>query len=199
MRQIHLHGALADEFGANISLDVKTVTEAVQALCVVLPGFKARISSGVWNVVVGKSVDTGISLDEDEIAGFKVGNNDIHFIPALVGAKRGGILKAVLGVALIGLSFGFAGVGFMGTAVSSSLLGATTWGNAIGAIGLAMASNGISSLLAPEADDGNDSSYLMNGPTMSGSEGDIVPIPYGRVITGGVPISGQIDIEQIKI
>lgn len=199
MRQIHLHGSLADQFCSSVNLDVSTVTEAVQALCVVLPGFKKRLSEGVWNVVVGKSVDRGVSLGEDEIAGFKVGRNDIHFIPALVGAKRNGVLKAVLGVVLVGLSFGFASVGFMGQAVSTSLFGATTWGNVVGSIGFAMASQGITALLTPETDDNNNSSFLMSGPAMSGSEGGIVPIAYGRVITGGVPISGRIDIEQIKV
>lgn len=194
MRTIHLHGSLGEKFGHQIRLDVQTIPEAVRALTVVLPGFREEFQFGAWHVVVGKTVETGLDLDIEGVEGFNLGSRDLHFVPALVGAKRGGLLKVVMGVALMGLSFGFTG-GIMGAAV----FGTTTVGSIVGTLGLSLAVAGISTMLAPEMEAENDEeSFLMTGPTNAGREGSIVPIVYGEVITGGVLISAEMDIDQLK-
>ena len=96
----------------------------------------------------------------------------------------------------MGISFGFAGVGFLGNAIAPSIFGATTFGNAIGMIGFSMALGGLSTLLAPEDKTKDDKeNYLSSGPRSTTREGSIVPIPYGRVMVGGALISGGIHIE----
>lgn len=196
MNTIHLHGALADQFGPTIRLEIATATEAVQALCAVLPGFNKAIQQGAWHVVVGKSPESGLSLDETTITGFKIGARDLHITPALMGAKDSGAMKVIMGVALMATSFGFAGVGIMGASVGSS-----TVGGMMGSVGFAMATAGASLLLSPVSDEGgnDDASFLMSGPQVTARENSILPIAYGRVITGGVTIAAQIDIEQISL
>lgn len=199
MRSIHLYGPLGDKYGRIHRLDVETVPEAIRAMSTNFETFGRDIGSGTWHVIIGKTKDDGLSLSVDEMDGFGLGRNDIHILPALEGAKNGGLMKAVLGVALMGLSFGFGGVGFMANAVSTPLFGAAfTWGNLAGTMGMTLALAGASSLLAPqEKDETKDESFVMTGPTNTTREGAIVPIVYGKVITGGVLISGGIDIEQI--
>lgn len=197
IRTVHLHGALGERFGKSYEFDIATVPEAIRALSANFVGFSKEIGAGAWHVVVGKGVDTGLSLDEDEIAGFNVGGNDIHIIPALIGAKNGGVLKLVLGVALIGLSFGFAGVGMLTGQIAPALFGGTTWAGAMSSIGFSLALAGASSLLAPQNKTADDTkSFTLTGPQNDTREGAIVPIGYGRVICGGVMISGSLYIDQ---
>lgn len=197
MRTIHLHGALGEKYGRAFDLDVETAGEAVQALCTNFPEMAKEISDGSWHVVRGEDPDDGLDLDEEMIAGLRLGSGDLHIMPYIAGSKRGGVLKAVLGIALIGISFGFAGAL---AAPISSLTGAVTWGQALGMLGLALALGGVSQLLAPEQEDNgeeDDNSFLLSGSATSAREGTGIPLVYGLVITSGVLISTGLDVDQI--
>ncbi len=201
MRAVHLHGSLGEKYGHRFDLQIETAAEAIRALSANFPGFERDIIEGSWHVVRGKDPDSGFDLGEQEIVEFRLGSGDLHIVPYVEGAKNRGALKVVLGVALIGLSFGFAAA--LATPISSALFGATTWGNAIGAIGFSLAIAGVSSLISPSDTDENSDedkrSFVSSGPGNTEREGAIVPIVYGEVITGGVLISGGIDIEQIGV
>lgn len=199
MRKIHLHGALGKKYGRVIELEVETAAETVRALATNFPEIVKDLYNGSWHLVRGEKVSTGMSLGEEDVTGFRLGRGDLHIVPHIAGAKRGrGVLKIVLGAALVGLSFGFAGVGFMAQPISSALFGATTWGQAIGSIGFAMALSGVSTLLAPrDRGQEEDRSFTFSGPTNSARPGVPVPVVYGEVITGSVLISGGIDVDQI--
>ncbi len=198
MRTIHLHGSLK-RYGATFELEVETAGEAVRALCTNFPDMLKTIREGEWYVIRGKNAKKGLSLGEEEIAAFRLGSGDLHIMPAIKGAKQsGGVLKVVLGVALIAFSFGSAA--FLGTAISGTLLGGATWGNAIGMLGLSMLSTGISSMLAPEKKSSkSENSFIFSGPQNGNRQGTAVPIVYGEVITGGVMISGGLDVGQIPV
>lgn len=196
MRTIHLHGMLS-KYAKSVDLEVDTASEAVRALCVNFPGMREDIEAGQWSIVRGKSVDDGLSLDEDQVAAFKLGKADLHIIPVIAGAKNnGGALKLLLGAALIAVSFGFA------TALASPILGiqgAMTYGGAIGMAGASMALAGVSALLAPESKSKEEErSFTFNGPQGSVRQGVGVPIVYGELIVGSVMISGGFDVDQLK-
>jgi predicted phage tail protein len=200
MRKIHLHGALGKKYGAVFELEVMTAGEAVRALSANLPGFMMDIREGAWHVVRGDDVDNGFDLDEDDIASFKLGRGDLHIVPHVAGSKRGGLLKIILGVALLGAAFAFSG-GALATPIMGGALGGATYGN-MAMIGVALALAGVSSMLAPEEKDEsskNDSSFTMSGPGNSYEQGSPIPLVYGEVITGGVLVSGGIDVEQIEV
>jgi predicted phage tail protein len=199
MRKIHLHGVLS-KYGDCHEIEVLTAGEAIAALCANFPEIERDIRTGNWVVLRGDP-DTGICLDEEAVAGMRLGDADLHIMPEVVGAKNSnGILKAVIGVALIAVSFGSAA--FLANPISGALLGATTYGNAIGQIGLAMALAGVSTMLAPEQDAGGadeNKSYTLTGPVSQYGQGHALQVIYGEVITGAMLISGGIDANGMKL
>jgi predicted phage tail protein len=198
MRNIILHGKLKKEFGESFSLNVSTVGEAIRAIGSQIPNFVEEIKKGTWYIVRGDP-KTGLYLGEEDVNTFNLGSADLHILPKLKGAKNGGgALKAVLGVALIGMAFFFSGGALAAPIMAGGgLLGGMTWGN-IAMMGVAMAVTGVSQLLSPEevASDKQDS-FSFSGPGNVYDQGAPVPLVYGRVITGSVMVSGGIDIENI--
>lgn len=198
MRKVHLYGPLK-KYGEVLELEVATAAEAVRALIANFPEITKDIADGKWRVVRGDG-EAGMDLGEEDIALMKLGQADLHIIPVIEGQKGrgGGILKVVLGLTLIAVSFGSAA--FLGNAIMGGALGGMTWGSAIGMVGLSMALTGISSLLAPENESNEEkNSFIMNGPTGAVGQGNPVPLAYGGpIIIGSVMISGGIDIDQLK-
>lgn len=180
MNTVHLHGALAEKFGASYEFEIGSAREAVSALLANFPDFANELRKGNFHVVVGKSVETGLELDLEGLTDFNLGTRDIFILPEIEGAKRGGLGKLIFGVALLGLS-------------------AVTGGSALGAIagnlGRGMILTGAASLLSPEVEASeSEKSFTMAGPQASTREGGIVPIIYGEVYTAPIMISGGISI-----
>lgn len=189
-RVVHLHGALGAEFGKKISLAVETVPEAIEALMANFPSFASKIRNGFYRIVVGKTLKNGFELEAHQLLGFKLGNQELHLVPVVEGAKRGGLGKIIAGIALIGLSAMTGGAA--GAIVGQTLWAGTTVGSLAASIGTSMLLTGVASMIAPEAtsDDESNQSFVMSGPVNNTREGSIVPIVYGEVYTGGVMISG---------
>lgn len=200
-RKIHLHGALGERYGKVIELNVNYAGEAVKALAIQIPGFGDEIRAGAWHVVRAKSdPDRGVDLDEDMLNSYRLGSADLHIMPVVAGSKRSGLLKIILGVALIGGAFLMSG-GALGTAIggAGSALSGVTWGN-VAMVGVALAASGVSQMLAPDEEtEKKDESYMLTGPENTYAEGSPVPLVYGEVITGGVLVSVGLDVEDIPI
>ena len=202
MRKIFLHGALGKKYGTMFELNVSTAGEAVRALGANFPSFTKDLREGAWHVVRGDDPDTGLSLDETQIAVFRLGKADLHILPFVAGSKRSGVLKIVLGVVLIGAAFAFTG-GALATQIGAgtAIGGLGITGTHVALFGAAIALAGISSLLSPEEkdeEDGSDS-YILSGPGNTYDQGNPIPLVYGEVITGGILVSGGIDIERIAV
>ncbi len=170
MREIHLHGRLAD-YGGPYRIAVATPREAIRALAVQLPGFRHAMCQGAYRIVRGDP-ETGLSF---ELAGldFRLGNEPrLHIVPAMHGAGRGGFGKVILGAVLISAAFlmapaaaaaapgtlaageaaatlgtGAIGAGGLG-ATAFSVMGASVSFSQIALLGGGMVLNGASSLLA---------------------------------------------------
>ncbi len=195
LRTIHLHGALGAKYGKRFRLDVTTAGEAVRALSANFPTFLKDLRDGAWHVVRGKKIDSGVDLNEDDVATFRLGKGDLHILPYVAGSKRGGMLKVILGAVLVGAAFLFTG-----GALATPIIGGIT-GSQVALMGAVVALSGVSSLLAPEEKGKNkdDNSFTFSGPGNTYDQGNPVPLVYGRVITGGQLISGGIDIERMKV
>lgn len=192
MRTIHLHGSLGQAFGTSFRLDVADIAEALQALQANFANFFSFLKNGHYRVVVGKTERNGLELDEAMLPGFKLGKQDLHIVPVIAGAKRGGIGKIIAGIALVGLAAVTGGTALM----SATLWGTTTMAGIVGNIGMGMVLTGVASLIAPQQDGDEDKqSYTMSGPQVTTREGGIVPIAYGEVITGATMISGALNIK----
>jgi len=205
LRKVFLHGKMARRYGKMFELDVSTAAEAVRALRANFPEILKDFRDGTWHVMRGDK-RKGVDLGEEDITGLKLGNGDLHFVPAVQGSKRDGMLKVILGVVLVGASFmggGFmaaplaGGAGAAGGGLFGGLMGGMGGGN-LAMMGAAMILGGISQLLAPEEKEEKDeNSFTMNGPGNTESQGSPIPLVYGEVITGGIMVSGGIDIEDI--
>ena len=199
MRKVHLHGALS-KYGDCLDLEVDTAGEAIAAICANFPEAMGDIRDGSWIIMRGDP-ETGICLDEEMAAGMRLGTADLHIMPEVVGAKNStGAIKAILGVALIGLTGG-AAAPFLANTIGAGLVAGTAWGNAIGQLGLAMALTGVSSLLAPEtpSESDDEKSFTMTGPVSKYGQGHAVQIVYGGpIITGGMLISGGLDADGLE-
>lgn len=188
LKTIRLYGRLGTEFGRLHRLAVSSTSEAIRALCVLLPGFENRLldseSKGVrYACFIGKR-----NLREDELAR-PSGNEDIRIAPMPTGAKRGGLMQVVVGVALIVASF-IPGLNVaLWAGASSSFM----------AMGVSMALGGVIQLLTPQqralsVKDGpnNGASYNFNGPVNTTAQGNPVPVLYGELIVGSSTISAGI-------
>ena len=197
MANIHLHGRLAEIAPAPFFLDVATAAEAIRAIGIQSPRFLELLKDGSYEVIRGDRQD-GLALDLEDVLGFRLGKADLHIVPVVEGAKNGGgIIKTVLGVALIGAAVFFSGGTLAAPIAGGNALG-LTYGN-MAALGAIMALSGVSSLLSKPADkkEKDDKSYQLAGPTNAYTQGNPVPLCYGECETGGVLISGGIDIENI--
>lgn len=214
LHDIHLYGFLAEKYGSKHKFDIDTAPEAARALAANYKTFRADFADGNYRVVVG-DLDTGTDLDK-EMLDFRIGHTQaVHIIPLAMGAKNGGGIKAIAGIALLTVAtWGAAsaigaGVG-LGAGFGATMPGAlgalgATWGNLAG-IGLSLAFSGVSALLSPtpkvtdygqrEAPD-QRASFLFNSVVNRGAEGAAVSIIYGECIVGSTVISGGIETEKL--
>lgn len=192
MREVYLYGDLKKQFGPKYEFAADSIPEVISMLIANFPAFPKAIRNSHYRVVIGKTEKNGIELDTDEAAKMTLGEQAVHIVPVVEGSKSAGTQKIIAGIALIGLSMVPGGT-MVGGAMSTTLWGSTTVGSMVASIGTGLLINGVASLIAPEQGATNKS-YTMSGPTNTTKEGGIVPIAYGRVITGGTMISGALAI-----
>lgn len=206
MRNIYLHGHLKKAFGAHFRLNADTPGKAIRLLNVNFPGFEAALRKGWYRLVIGDRVKgERWGLDQVEM---NLGRADFHLVPVAGGSRgKGGVLKAVLGVALVGAAIFFSGgtlaapLAGLGTALPG-LGGSVTWGN-LAALGVVTALAGVSQLISPQAksDTGSkkEDSFALSGPTNPQEQGFPVPVGIGEIIQGGIPVSVGYDVEDIPV
>lgn len=185
---VRLYGRLGAEFGRLHRLAVSSTAEAIRALCVLLPGFESRLldseSKGVrYACFIGRR-----NLGEAELAR-PSGTEGIRIAPMPTGAKRGGLMQVVVGVAMIVASFIPVVNVALWASASTSLL----------TMGMAMTLGGVVQLLTPQqralsVKDGpnNGASYNFNGPVNTTAQGNPVPVLYGEMFVGSATISAGI-------
>lgn len=208
MRNVYLYGHLKTAYGPKFRLSVKTPGEAIRLLNANFPGFERRLREGWYELVTGPKRRGGDYLGLDQIE-MGLGQHDFHLVPVVAGSKSGGgVIKAVLGVALVGAAIFFSGgtlaAPLAGMGASAFGVGglSVTWGNIAG-LGLMAAAAGISSMISPKtkATTGTKSedSFSLSGPTNIDAQGYPCPLVIGEVITGGIPVSSGYDVEDIAI
>ena len=191
IRTVRLYGKLGTKFGREFRLAVNSPAEAIYALSQMIPGFQRHMvqskDHGVgYAVFVGKR-----NLTQDEL-GYPPGNDDIRIAPILLGAKSGGLFNIILGAALIVVGVMTAGWAIAGVLISPAIIGA----------GISMVIGGVVQLLTPmpkgsasKDDPGQEASYTFNGTVNTQSQGNPVPLLYGRMRVGSAVISAGISLE----
>lgn len=195
--RVRLFGYLKS-FGSEFSLDIETPREAVRALGCQMPGFIAKVRAGEFRVLRGKS-----AIDEDELCMGFGKSSTLNIVPVANGSKRNGVLKVILGVALIGISFAVAGaVGGWNIGIGSGMLSALTAKTFL-TLGAGMLLNGLGQMLSPTPTvDSNESatskpSYLFSGNQNITEEGNIIPVAYGKPWCGSLVLSAGMDVEEV--
>lgn len=182
--RVVLHGRLKDMFGGPFDIGINSPLEAVQALCLMLKGFRGALSIGSYRVIYGQR-ESGMELSLDQVA-LRLGHgNEVHFIPEAAGSGRGmGVGKIILGIALVGFAF-FAGPGVFPVALGG---GVSITASSVALFGVSMILNGISTLFAPSPSNGakkKQESFLISGSVNSVGQGQPVPLCYGGPIRAG--------------
>ena len=203
LRKLKLYGQLAEFIGhKEFEIKVNSVSQAVSFLIHNFPEVERFMGPKYYQVKVGS-----YDIDENELS-YPVGQEDIHFIPAISGAGRG-MGKVLLGAALIGGAFLFTpltmGSFFSPIVAPGSFAAAMPLTKAAIGIGAALVLSGVSDMLFPlpepqkfSSEEDPQLSFNFSGVQNTSRAGTPVPIVYGEIITGSVVISAAVDTNQVE-
>jgi predicted phage tail protein len=186
---VYLYGHLAKKYGEVFRFDITVPGDAARAMAANFKEFYKDFKDNYYRVIVGDR-STGLELDKDSLH-FRVGKNDVHFIPIVAGSKGGGggVVKAIIGVVIIAAAIVIGPAAYWAIGLGVSFLAA-------GVAAMLTKPPKINSFDTLEQPDAR-SSFVFNGPTNKSKQGAAVPIVFGRMRTGSVIISAGISIEKI--
>tara|TARA_R100000388_G_scaffold94776_1_gene83239 strand:+ start:60 stop:656 length:597 start_codon:yes stop_codon:yes gene_type:complete len=195
LRKVKLHGELADFVGhKELEAVVNNTADAIRFLVTNFPKLEAHMADRHYQVIVDEQ-----SVDEDSLHN-PIGSSDINIVPVIVGSG-GNVVRGLLGVALIGLSFSGALFFKNPLTLSGGFAAAGAGAKAAFGIGAALTIDSVASLLfpVPNSNDEGDPriSFNFSGIQNTSRAGTAHPIVYGEVVTGSVVISAGIDTNQV--
>jgi predicted phage tail protein len=202
MREIVFYGEMAERYGERHRMDIASPAEVVRAFGAQIKGFRQYIIDNSFEIVVIKN-GKAIGVEEHTL-NFRFGENvEIHFAPAVEGAKKGmGIGKLLLGIVIAAVAwFAAPAIGGMAAGIG---VGGLTYGN-VAMFGLAMAASGVSSLLTqnqkpkPTVQEAQNNSFMFNGDVNVAEQGGPVPLAYGRCRVGSTVISSGVKAFDIPL
>lgn len=207
---------LGKKYGeTHVYYNLKTPAEAIKLLCINHPEFAKDLATsheqGIFYEV--KQVDLDLELSDLFLP---LGSHDLVIVPVITGS--GNIGKALLGVALIGVTGGLGAAGFGGALFGNTgLTGLAAITAKVGsAIGVSLVLQGVTGLLSPQPtlSSGMDSegaftnftsgpaslmsgaegvqTYAYSGATNSSGLGKTIPVIYGQVLAGSLLIGAKI-------
>lgn len=196
MMTILLYGVLGRQFGKIHRFAVRSPAEAIRALSVNFPGFRrALIDGGAYRVLRGGRAALGVN----DLRAPQSARESLRIVPVVQGAR--GLGQLILGAALF-MAIGPVGE-FMafnmeaGAAMTSFVTGGMK------AIGVSLMLSGVSTLLfspvktqsteRPE----NKPSYAFDGPVNTSTQGNPVPVCYGRAVVGSQVISAGLSVDPL--
>ncbi|PJG83959.1 tail assembly protein [Caviibacterium pharyngocola] len=185
MVNVRFYGALK-QFGATFELEAETPAECIKALTSQIPKLREFIQQGLFTVRIGREYLDNRYLEKGLFYKLKAGMT-VHITPVLKGAKRAGIFSVIVGVVLMVASYWTGGATF--------------------AAGLAMVAGGVAQMLTkpppmPNQQDTEkkQSTAFSNRANMT-AQGRMVPLAYGRILTGSMVISQgvrTVDVDVFK-
>lgn len=187
MRTIKLGGVLGKRFGKQYRLDLHSVRDATNALCIMKPGFEQFLRTAEERGLVFAVFVDDRNIGAEELDLRSSGAGDIRIMPIIQGSKQAGLFQTILGVVLIA-------VGFISGGTTSYA------GMALLAAGAAVGLGGIVQMLSPTTksgsmdknEDGNNPSYGFGGAVTTVAQGNPYPLLYGEREIGGAVESGGI-------
>ena len=196
MKHIILYGHLGKRFGKHHYFDVRTPNEAIRALNANYKGFTKHILD---NDGLGYHVKVGSEYRDVVGLSYPV-DGTIRIVPAVGGASAEA--KILIGAALLIAAPYAAGWVLANTTMVSV---ATTMATMLPQIGLALVLGGVANLLlAPKPAETVEPpksapSYAFNGPVNTVTQGNAVPVCYGRLIVGSQVVSASMSASDIPV
>jgi predicted phage tail protein len=187
VRTIRLYGVAGAKFGRTHRLAVSSTSEAIRALCVIVPGFERFLMSAKDNGLTFAVFNGHRNLAEGDLD-HPVGDDDIRIAPVIIGSKSGGVFQTILGAVLVVVG---AVASYFGGGIGVPLM----------KMGAVMMLGGIVQMLSPQASTASNSSsdssasYYFSGAVNSSAQGDPVPLAYGRMRVGSKVVSAGIYTE----
>lgn len=200
MTNIYLYGELRNKFGEEFKFNINSAKEALLAINANKKGFLDEIKRLSMKGIHYRMVIDDCVVQHPKEAEVQKTPNEIHIVPIVWGAGKNGMAigMIVVGIALVAATggFGLAAAKFLGTSALASSSFATT----LGMIGASIAVQGVMSLLTPKpkADFNQEvqaggKSYLFGNKPANTSQGQAVPVGYGRLKIGSSQISASTD------
>ena len=176
-RTIYFTGELKDKFGEKIVLDSDNLQDVVKGIEANKPGFRKYLIDLADRELDLRVYNGDKYLDKEEAPLFPLKEGDVILSIAPAGAN---FLKTIAGVILTV-------VGFVVTPFAPAL------GQLLVGFGTGLITQGIAEYLAPEAKEqmNPDDTYIFNGPQNRFLAGQPIPIVYGEIRLGGLPINIQ--------
>ncbi len=203
MTQVKLLGELGKKFGSEWTSNSKSMRDIFKLIECQVDGFKEYLED-CHEKNIGFTIQNGEDfIDYDDLLLCNVKDTVIiSAVPAGSGKGLGKILAAIAIVALIFIrpDLFFADGTTVSEAVKEGFFNSmTNQGLFLTSIGANLAIAGITEMTAPDAGDmTSDPSFLFNGGNNSIEQGQPVPLLYGKMKIGGVPISQQFTPGRIK-
>lgn len=221
MTKVFLYGELRNKFGHEFNFHIESPKEAFLAIKANKRNFDLEIkrlaAKGVHYRVV---VDEEVIKTKEELEIKKV-PKEVHIVPIVWGAGKNGVLIAVGVLAIVftaGAAAGALGPALAGamtttatTAAGATVTSLSVLGSAMMGLGISLALQGIMGLLFPppkpdfnQEVQAGGKSYLFGNKPNNASQGQAVPVGYGRLKIGGSQISAgmthhkmNMDIKQL--
>lgn len=186
---VRLYGKLGATFGREHRLSVSSVSEAVRALCIMIPGFERWLETSAEHGVAYTVFNGKHNLSEADLKLSGV-HDVIRIAPVIIGSKKSGAFQMVFGAVLIAAAYVMS---FTPLAAASPFMYQ---------IGAGMIIGGVAQMLSPVGTPGltntedTRKSYSFGSPANQVAAGSAMPVLYGEREIGGVIISGGIYAEQ---
>lgn len=226
MTKVYLYGELRNKFGHEFNFHIESPKEAFLAIKANKRGFDSEVKR-----LAAKGVHYRIVIDEEVLKNpqelqIKKIPKEIHIVPVVWGAGKNGVLIAagVLAIVLTAGAAGAFGAAWFGSAVGGALTGTATavggatvttsfslLGSTLIGLGASLVLQGVMGLLFPppkpdfnQEVQAGGKSYLFGSKPNNASQGQAVPVGYGRLKIGGSQISAgmthhsmNLDIKQL--
>jgi predicted phage tail protein len=201
--EVSLLGELGRKFGRKYSFMASSPKDVFSALCNQLQGFKEYMSNAHENGIGFRLVDD--DPEGMDYANLLMGCRKLIIAPIVSGG--GTIGRILIGVALIALAF-IPGVGAplaSAVAAGTAKAGFTVVGSLLFSLGTSLVLSGIASLLTPpvsnpKSNTDKKDSFLFDRAAELTTQGDPVPILYGRFLAASpLVVSSALSTQQVPV
>jgi len=197
--EVSLLGELGRKFGRKYSFMASSPKDIFSALCNQLKGFKEYMENAHEDGIGFRLVDD--DPDGMDYANLVMGCRKLIIAPIVSGG--GTIGRILIGVALVALAF-VPGVGWA-AATATAKAAFTIGGTILFSLGSSLILSGIASLLTPpvsnpKSDTAKKESFLFDRAAELTTQGNPVPILYGRFLAASpLIISSAITTQQVPV